>query len=111
MSVICFYKGASWDALRVPPLSPCLAGCWALGSVVLDGRLSGANKTNDYPPRAKQQDPLLHSPVMSWQSNKKGDYPSFLSYISLMLSFYSHFAKQINQQIACFNELKLNSGC
>lgn len=37
--------------------------------------------------------------------------PSFLSYISLMLSFYSHFAKQINQQIACFNELKLNSGC
>lgn len=35
--------------------------------------------------------------------------PSFLSH--LMLSFYSHFVKQINQQIACFNELKLNSGC
>lgn len=37
--------------------------------------------------------------------------PSFLSHISLMLSFYSHFVKQINQQIGCFNELKLNSGC
>lgn len=45
--------------------------------VMLGRRLSESTKMNDFPFRAKQQDALLHSPVMSWQSNKKGDKPLF----------------------------------
>lgn len=98
----------------------CLVGCSHLADVALtqvhththprywERVVSETNNMNNYLLCAKQQDHF--STPQSCPSNliKREISPS---YISLMPSFYSHFAKQINQQIACFNELKLNSGC
>lgn len=104
-----------------PPLPSCLVGCSHLADVVhmqvhtrtyprwWEGVVSENNKMNSYLLLCvKQQDHFCTPQSCPGNLIKREISPS---YISLMPSFYSHFAKQINQQIACFNELKLNLGC